>query len=401
VQGAPTQPLRLICWPLFNGADPEFFYPAGADAAALSPITEPLRKYAGLLTFVREVSVVGSANHHAIRSVYTGADVSGYLAPDPTVPSVDQLVASHIAKTSPTPMRSVHLGVIPASSIAAYQTARSMLFFAPERVHYEANPVLAYDRLFGGGAPVARPTGPDLSGDSRALLDAELQDLGTRLANVPGELGKLDRHRNAFGQLRAEIEAAAVSPVVSGPFASVEKLRPTLQGNDRDAYKHDLFDAIFDAQVDNLARVLVGGLSRVVTLQAGSADSNLIVPVGPGYPHHDTSHGNAYVFSAVQQYYFTKVARLLAALDVPDPLDPGRTVLDNSLLLMLGECLPTSHSPVGVPTLLVGKLGGRVRVGATVQQPGITNRQVMATVLRAFGLEGAHFGSTVVDGVLS
>ena len=181
----------------------------------------------------------------------------------------------------------------------------------------------------------------------------------------------------------------------------MEKLRPLIQDNAKDAYKRDYFADLFDAQVDNMARVLVSGLSRVVTIQPGSADNNLIVPVGRGYPHHNTSHGNQATFSMVQQYYFTKMARLLDALDVPDPLDPGRTVLDNSLIVMIAECLPVSHSSNGVPTLLVGKLGGKVKAGGYINQSGITNKNVMATVLRAFGLEGAHFGTTLVNGVLS
>ena len=44
-----AQPLRLVCWPLFNGAESSYFYPGGGDASTLSTITEPLRKYANLV----------------------------------------------------------------------------------------------------------------------------------------------------------------------------------------------------------------------------------------------------------------------------------------------------------------------------------------------------------------
>ena len=97
-----------------------------------------------------------------------------------------------------------------------------------------------------------------------------------------------------------------------------------LQGNAKDAYKRDYFADLFDAQLDIMARALITRPPRVVTLQPGSADNNLIVPVGRGFPHHNTSHGNQATFSMVQNYYFTKMARLLDALDVPDPLDPGQ-----------------------------------------------------------------------------
>ncbi len=398
------QPLRLICWPLFNGAESNYFYPGGGSASTLSTITEPLRKHAGLVSFIRGVNISGSVNHYAIRSMYTGGNVSSYTSPDPTLASIDQLVANHIAKTAPTPVKSVHLGVIPADSLAAYHRGQSMVFFAPARVDYEANPVTAFDRLFGGagaGAPAA-PMGADLSEPARAVLDAELSELSTKVSGIASETRKLELHRDSWKDLRASARPSGVGPVAaSGPLASVEKLRPLIQDNAKDAYKRDYFADLFDAQVDNMARVLVSGLSRVVTIQPGSADNNLIVPVGRGYPHHNTSHGNQTTFSMVQQYYFTKMARLLDALDVPDPLDPGRTVLDNSLIVMIAECLPVSHSSNGVPTMLVGKLGGKIKAGAYINQSGITNKNVMATVLRAFGLEGAHFGSTLVNGVLS
>ena len=116
-------------------------------------------------------------------------------------------------------------------------------------------------------------------------------------------------------------------PVTSGPLASVEKLRPLLLGKPRDAYKSAYYSDMFDAQVDIMARVLISGQSRVATLQAGSADNDLIVPVGRGYPHHVTSHGDQTVYASLVNWYFTKMARFMAALDVPDPLAPGSTVL--------------------------------------------------------------------------
>ena len=58
---------------------------------------------------------------------------------------------------------------------------------------------------------------------------------------------------------------------------------------------------MFDAQVDIMARALVTGMTRVATLQAGSADNNVIVPVGPGYPHHITSHGDQNIYNQLQQ----------------------------------------------------------------------------------------------------
>ena len=156
---------------------------------------------------------------------------------------------------------------------------------------------------------------------------------------------------------------------------------------------------MFDAQVDILARALVSGMTRVATLQAGSADNNVIVPVGPGYPHHITSHGDQNIYNQLQNWYFTKLARFAEALDVPDPLDPGgKTVLQNTVIVVIAECLPVGHGSVGVPALLLGTGAGKFRPGL-VNGAGITNKNIMATVLDAFGVGPGHFGSTLVSEV--
>ena len=68
---------------------PNYFYPGGGDASAMSTITEPLRKWGNLVTFIKGVNISGSVNHYAIRSMYTGGNVGSYTSPDPTLTSVD------------------------------------------------------------------------------------------------------------------------------------------------------------------------------------------------------------------------------------------------------------------------------------------------------------------------
>jgi hypothetical protein len=138
----------------------------------------------------------------------------------------------------------------------------------------------------------------------------------------------------------------------------------------------------------------------VATLQAGSADNNVIVPVDKGYPHHNTSHGNQTIFSQCAKWYFSKLARLAQALDVPDPLDPGgKTVLQNTLVVVIAECLPVSHSSNSVPVLLLGTAGGKIKPGF-VDGSGTTNKTVLASVLKAFNVGPAHFGAGVVSEIL-
>ena len=50
--------------------------------------------------------------------------------------------------------------------------------------------------------------------------------------------------------------------------------------------------------------------------------------------------------------------------------------------------------------MLVGGGGGMIKSGGNVLPGGGTNKAVMATVLKMFGLPGAHFGETTIAGVL-
>jgi hypothetical protein len=401
-RAADGQVQRLICWPMMNGALSNVFYPTGG-ATQLSMITEPLRKYANLVTFIKGVNIVGATNHWAVRSTYSGAPISGYEAPDPTVKSIDQLVADKIEATNPTSVKSLHLGVIPADSINYYQrVGRSTFFFAPRPVDYEANPVTAFDRVFGGAPASNGPTpgSNDYTTDVLGLLEGEMTDLSAQVQGSPSELAKLNLHRDSWKELRPK----APPPTTVGmstPMPSVEKLRPALFGNPRDAYKREYFSDMFDAQIDIMARAVVTGLTRVATLQAGSADNNLIDPIDQGYPHHITSHGDQGIFARCQQWYFGKLARLAQALDVPDPLDPGgKTVLQNTVIVVIAECLPVGHESVGVPALLLGTAGGKIKPGF-VEGMGITNLNIMSTVLSTFGVAPQHFGNTTVSGVLA
>jgi hypothetical protein len=405
-------PLRLILWPSLNGNEAGHFFPNPGNLAAMSVVTEPLKNYQKQLTFVRGVNISGSDNHFAVRSIFSGASIPNYTSPDPTVKSMDQVVADYFASTAPSPMRSLHLGVIPADSINYYQRAgRSTFFFAPKPVDYEANPVTAFDKVFGGGTSAAPPaptmggTALDYTNDSLDLLDLEMGELGDRVRDSLTERGKLDQHREALRGLRAPV-GGGTTPLPMPTKAdgttmpTVEKLRSALQGNAAAAYKSQYYSDIFDAQVDILARAVVSGLTRVATLQAGSADGNPIVPIDRGYPHHNTSHGNQTIFARCQQWYATKFLRLLQALDVPDPLDKtGKTVLYNSIIVWMSECLPVSHSSNGVPVMVAGNGGGALKAGGYLALSNVTNKAVLQTLLSLIGVSASvapQFGSSTL-----
>jgi hypothetical protein len=387
--------------PSMNGCAPEYFWPSGS---TMGLATEPLAPWRARMSFVRGLDIDGSYNHFAVRSMFTGAPINDYLAADPTVKSVDQVVADAFQAGAPSAMRSLHLGAVPADSIEFYQLyGRSTFFFNPTPVHYEANPVTAFDAIFGGLGTGGEPPATDWSADALAITRAEIGDLQARIAQSPREAAKLRDHGLAVDGLLAG-GAAVPGSCDATPIASVEALRSQLAGNAARAYDYALYDQIMDAQLDIIARAVTCGITRVATLQAGSADGNVIVPIDGGYPHHTTSHGDPLTFARVQQWYAGKLARLLAALDVPDPLDDsGRTVLDNSCVVWLSECNP-GHDSEDVPCFYVGGAGGVLATGTTIDASGATNKHLMRSICDAMGVAdsaSAHFGTTTIPAVLS
>jgi hypothetical protein len=414
VQAAASgPPLRLVLFPMLNGCAPQFFWPTLPN---LSMVTEPLRPYTKQLTFVRGVDIEGSYNHMAIRAMFTGAPIADYLSPDPAVKSVDQVVADRVAATAPTPLRSLHLGVIPADSIELYQRyGRSTFYFDPQPVDYEANPVKAFDRTFKGASAALPPGMPaaakPASFDAEVLdiAEAELKDLLARVGNTASEKAKLLQHQAALRGLRPQAGPTGPMTMPAGlacdatPLPSVEKLRAALQNNDAAAYQHKNYSDVFDAQIDIMARALVCGLTRVATIQANSADGNVTVPVDKGYPHHMTSHTDQALFARLQTWYAGKMLRLLKALDVPDPLDAGgKTVLYNTLILWMSECMPANHDSMSIPVTLLGNAGGALKGGVLVDAQGATNKTLLQTIVQIFGVSAGaapQFGGQTIAGL--
>src|SRR5207253_2487521 len=104
-------------------------------------------------------------------------------------------------------------------------------------------------------------------------------------------------------------------------------------------------------------------------------------------PHHMTSHVDQPLFARLQAWYAGKMLRLLRALDVPDPLDPGgKTVLYNTLIVWMSECMPANHDSMSIPVTLLGNAGGALKGGVLLDAQGATNKTLMQTIVQIFGV---------------
>jgi Protein of unknown function (DUF1552) len=432
VQAQETaRPLRLVCFPMLNGAPtkgtyenigPNMFWPE--NFSALSRITDPLLAYSARLTFVRGLWIDGANNHQAIRSLFSGAVVDNYDVPaDVKLPSIDQVVARHL-QSGPlrTKLDSLHLAASPADFIHLYKSGRSNFFFAESgALDYEANPVKAFDTLFGDAASVGPPPAAadgSLRKQSLDLLVAENDELAASLIASPTEAVKLHDYSAALVKLRDATGATTSTQCTPFPIPVVERLRPSLGKGadglyqDENAYLADLYPDIVAAQFSIMAHALNCGLTRVATLQASDADNGrgAVAPVrapdGNLYAHHTASHMDLTYFGEYQRWYSQMLADFLRQLDVPDPLGTGETVLDNTVVLWLAECHPADHGSWRLPCAYLGNAGGKLKTGTIVNldptdyhnlTAAPSNKMLLRSVCRAFGVPdeaSPHFGPT-------
>ncbi|HEX2882195.1 MAG TPA: DUF1552 domain-containing protein [Polyangiaceae bacterium] len=383
-----ARPKRLITFFTPHGAPAEFFWPTDASALTSSHVLEPLAAFQSKLNVIRGIDYIGSNNHVAIKDVLTNQ--SGK--------SLDNVVADHLAAQAP--VRALHLGVVPDYSHSF--TVDGQLSFDPSPVAHEADPVKAFDELFG-----ATTSPSDPAANQAAQLQATLRQrvvgfttdevaaLADRLVDLPSEAQKLQTHFDALTQIGAVAPTAPSVDCGAVSLPSVEALR----ARNADPWAHENFPDLMDAQIDIAAAAVRCGVTRVISLQMMHVNSQLSFAFA-GVPrgHHDASHSSPGSTGRMdhancQRFMAEKLARLLTALEVPDPEDPEHTVLDNSAVLWCSEIGDgQEHTCIAVPTVIAGSAGGALKTGQLVQLTGRSHSAVLLSLANAMGLSLTEFG---------
>ncbi len=397
-----TQPKRLI---LFNGAGshvPEYF-PTGMGATyALQDALAPLRGLERDMLFMRELHHVATrGNHHEVGMVtaYSGAD------PGPNnglglQPTVDQLIARHLATTSPTPITSVAHGLYtefnnPQRSYMTYNGPNQAII--PER-----NPLRTYTRLFDGVTNNPNPTNP--TGVSRDAARLKAFDVArAELAEIKRYLGaeeknKLDFHITSLQDLSRELAIDVPPPSVSCPAVTVDS-----------NYANTLR---VEAEIERGVKLLMDLTSaalqcdrtRVVTIQVGFSGEHYVGLRGfrkGNRSWHDEIHHKASQRSHPdypEWFWMTQLwARHLAYLAKSLKAVPegNGTMLDNTLILWGCEMgIAHSHSPRDVPYTIIGGRGMGVNTGQYLRfARSEPHAKLLTSVQRAFGIQAAGTGN--------
>ncbi len=396
--------------------------------------------------------------HEGIVNILSGADTGDITTPRITLEHV-------IAKG---------LGVKPlilgACSHQLYSMdLHGMLFWdGSAAVEPQKDPSAVFDKLFAGQTGTPTPTQSADDQLRSAMLDittAELTDLQKNVASLTSEQTKLKSHLDAIAAMKdaASTGGGAAVACSSSTLQSVEAVRKASAGQVINSshsndyfYQESNFRAIFQAQLDLVAKALICNAAQVIGLMPMYATCELDFSFiggglggSSGWGHHGGLSHTGYqpnpsamynspvstdnaleatraTFGRAQRWFFeqltTNVISLLAK--TPDPAaSDGSTVLDNTLIYVTSEIgdsqdhlrvseILSPQLPSYLPMVSIGGAGGGIVSGQVLTLPipkqGSTSpatrpaTDVYLTLAKAMGVTATFPGTTgTLSGVLA
>ncbi|MCZ6617888.1 MAG: DUF1552 domain-containing protein, partial [Gammaproteobacteria bacterium] len=384
--GAPL-PRRFGTWFFGCGMNPLRWNPAtqGSDwelTPELAPITD-LRDRMNILSGF-SVLMDGEANQVHRTGVF-GTLCGG--APKKTDevegPSLDVLISDEIG--TKTRFRSIEMAATGNSTHS--NSLRDVNNVNPA----EPSPLSLYTRIFGSG--FADPNAAEFTPDPRLLLrKSALAIVAEDRKRLERQLGQSDRTRldqyfTSLRQLEQQIELQLRKPpplqACSVPPAPVEEPTDT-------EIEHVMSNHALMAQM--LALALACDQTRVFNMVFSNRASSLRRP-GSSDTHHTLTHEEPrdpnLGYQPKATYFVLKSmeawANLVATLDAV-PEGDG-TLLDNCLVMAHSETSEANtHSVVGLPFMIAGTAGGRMRTGLHVRGVGESTSRVGLTMQQLMGL---------------
>ncbi len=397
---AQVAPKRLVVIFTANGTIPSAFFPTGTETGfTFGPILQPLDAFKPKMAVLKGLTMksrgTGPGNGHTqgIGHLLTGAPLlTGTLLDGGGRPSgyashisIDQSIANAIA--TGTRMASLQLGVrvlIPETPV------RARLSYAGPNQPLVPNddPYNVFDQLFGSlaGTPAQQMK---IIAQRKSVLDNSLKDIN----RLMGKLGTDDRERlqSHTGAIRS-IEAA-LRPNAAGCNA------PTLETARLNPKSSTTYPTMSQYQMRLLAAAFACDITRVATVLYNSSQSAQNFPwLGINTAHHNISHepdGNAVAqdqLLKINTWYATQVKTLLDEL-AKYPEGPGKTVLDNTLVVWANEIgVGNSHTQNNIPILLAGGPVGGLRLGRFITYNNLPLNNLWVSLGRAFGVGMDTFG---------
>jgi hypothetical protein len=370
-------PLRTAFVYFPNGAIPASWWPTGEGADyQLKKTLQPLQPLKGL------VQVFGGLNHKTAEggpdgagdhargggTFLTGVRLNKSATKVRAGISIDQVLAQKIGHLTRFPSLQLacdtgrKAGACDSGYSCAYQY--NLSWSSPTTpMPAESNPRLAFERLFGTGAPGQRLANLQRRRqEQRSILDFALEDarsMQRRLGSQDQE--KLGQYLTGVREIETRIEAAERFTDLRDPGVET----PVGVPPDYAEYVQLMFDMLVLAfQTDS---------TRVATLMLAHDGSNRSFDqIGISEGHHDLTHHQnrpdwISKVADIDLWYVRQFAKFLAKLQSTKDTD-GKTLLHNSMIVYgSGNADANRHTHNNLPIVLAGGGGGTLTPGRYVK----------------------------------
>ncbi len=130
--------------------------------------------------------------------------------------------------------------------------------------------------------------------------------------------------------------------------------------------------------------------TRICTLKLNNDHSSLrFTNLGIDYMiHHLLSHQESADWLTVNQFFVQQLAYIAGKLDAIQ--EGERTALDNSVLMLCSSMLTGSHNANQLPVILLGRAGGQLETGRTLDYLEAPNRKMCSLYLSLMDKYGVH-----------
>jgi hypothetical protein len=361
--GPPVK--RLITFFTSSGAAANYFWPdTPGTNFDLKVSLAPLAPYKSKMTIIQGLSIGPGSNHG-----FGGENVLTVGAKD----SYEQVLATNLKANL------LNLSVAPLAGgqeMSFLKGARLPAIYDPLQARAEVMRTVNPGALGAQGANIAAIR--QFKSLALGLSQKQLDALSKEVTGLAYESAKVQAHIQSVQQVKASLDQAPMQSS-AGTMASCSMLSTTALDKTNgmvtngDAVQPNL-PALLDAQIENVVQAFLCGQRTMANIQVMHGWGNHVFSwLGfSGAHHQQLSHWvpsqptgkTAQDFATCHNWLSSRFLTLVQALDVPDPLSPGKTVLDNTCIFWTSEVDGgDAHTVQSIPVVLVGSLGGTLKTG--------------------------------------
>ncbi len=383
-------PLGYVSWFQGLGFFPGFWEPKtlGADfqfgphLRAMAPLRDKVNIFSGMKVY-QDSHPVGAHN------IGPQCVLQGGIA-DPTLPSIDQIVADAIGTR--TRFRSLEVSCEGTQDSFSRRSATAVNPAEP-------SPLALYGRIFG--PEFKDPNAADFTPDPHVMARASvLSMVGEQRASLSKQLGAADKARmeEYFTSLRELEKRLALDLQKPAPLAACtipSKLDE--QGNPGLVIDDAIVNHKLHAQL--LAHAFACGQTQVASVNFGGSGSNLRRPGAQQTFHmytHEEQIDPVLGYQVNVEWFSNKVAESLFqfAKTFEGIREGDGNLLDRVVITYATDGgFARTHSTENIPLMTIGKANGRLKTGNHVSAKGDTASRFGLTVMQALGVPIGTWGT--------